>query len=516
MAKNRVMTIQAPYGGINRRTAFQQVPPFTCYDAVNFLSFDANSGRITTATRPPLVPFGNAVTEVNMASQASGVRAGYPDKSFVVAQAGQIKIWDGSAFQNATGAQAAAVDTGSYVSATPFIDKVIICDSTLAPIVLDYTTGIAITIVASAGAVPTAATIATQWQGALWLAEGNVVYGSRVGDYTDYDYGVSLDDRFGAFFTDGDYKGNIAGPITALMPQTSDTMLVSTVSGTLAMRGHPRQGGVFEAVGSPYVLGQGAWTQAPNSHIIMMTAQGMMSIGPEPGAVMAQVSRDKIPDELVGLPYATSNPLINLQYDTRWNGIWVTVRGGSAQGWWFDMNTGGFHRMTYAQYPFTTLEFLDFLGNEQSGVILGRTDGAHLYDISGDIPPVGAIETFTSELTVGPLKISPSMFHAGKIKRLALAFVPGTVAATGTMKIATGVDGADAVNRMVGGEHQYSTTITELNTNYGVCYPDLAGHAAVIEFTLSAGGFALEEMVIEVQPMGNLSMVRDAPPATPL
>lgn len=500
--KNVVLTVQSPVGGINRRAAYQTQAPFTAYDAQNFWPIDTRTGRVTTATRPALNLFGTLQTEVNMLSKVSGIRAGHPSKSFAAAYEGQIYYWNGSTLVTATGAQAASVNQGSYVSATPIIDELIICDDTLAPIAFDYSTGAAATLVASAGTVPVGASIAVTWQGALWLVVDDVLHASRVGDTTDWDTSASLDDLFGSFFTAGDYKGVIAGPITAVMPQTSDVMMVSTVSGTLAMRGHPRQGGVFEPVGSTYVLGQGAWCQLPDGTLLMLTPNGLMSLAPTPGAVMAPISRERIPDELIALAYDRDDPLINMIYDTRWNGVHIYVRGVQEQAWWFDLNTGGFFRMEIASYPLTVAEFPDFVTESTSGVLLGRYNGIYEYDRF-------ATETITSSLVAGPVKISADTMKASKIHNVRVTFARDTPNdLVGTFKVSAGLDGQDAVNRLLNGEEQYSVDLASLEANNGMCYPAVAGHAAVFAFATETGDVSIEEITVNVGQMGQLSMNR--------
>jgi len=506
---NKLLTVQAPKGGISRRASYQTQEPFMCYDSLNYWPIDVKTGRITSAIRPPLKLFGSLETEVNMLSLVNGIRASHPAKSFAAAYEGTIYYWNGSTMVSATGAQAAAVDTGNYVSAAPVIDKLVICDSTLAPIAFDYTDGTAATIVASAGSVPTGSTIAVNWQGALWLANDSILYASRPGDITDWDFSVPLDDLFGAFYTDGSYKGVIAGPITAVMPQTADVMLVSTVSGTLAMRGHPRQGGVFEPVSSSYVMGQGAWCQIADGSLIMMTPLGVMSLAPEPGATFAPLSRERIPDELIGLTYDRDDPLINLQYNSRWNCVHIFVRGGQEQAWIFDLNTGGFHREEISSYPFTTCEFNDFNTESVSGVLLGRYNGIYNYDRF-------ATETIVGSIVAGPVKISQSPMHASKIKNVRVTMARDTPSegAVGTFKIAAGLDGQDAVARLLNGEEQYSIPLSALESSYGMCYPDVAGHAAVFAFSTETGDLAIEEIAVNVAQMGSLSMNRSTQIAT--
>jgi len=184
-------------------------------------------------------------------------------------------------------------------------------------------------------------------------------------------------------------------------------------------------------------------------------------------------------------------------YDTRWNGVHIYVRGAEEQAWWFDMNTGGFHRQEVACYPHATCEFTDFITEATSGVLLARYNGVYLYDRFGS-------ETIKSSLVAGPVKISPNTMAASKIMNIRATFARDTPTSTGSLKIAAGLDGQDAVNRLLNGEHQYETDLTSLEANSGMCYPAVTGHAAVFALDTDDGDLAIEEITVNLTQMGTL------------
>lgn len=493
-----VLTIQPPVGGISRQSTYQTQPPFNSFDSENYWPIDVKTGRLTTAIRPALKLFGSRIEEVAMVSPVSGTHATLPAKSFAASFNGTLFYWDGTTMVQASGSKATSIDTGGYVSAAAIENQlVIVASGANDPLVFDYagSQDVEVIVESTSGTMPQGASIAVNWKGALWLAKDNILYASRVGDITDWDFTVLLDDEFGAFFTDGDFKGTIAGPITAVMPQVSDVMMVSTVSGTLAMRGHPRQGGTFEAVGTSYALGQGAWCLTPDNTLVMLTPLGLMALPPEPGAVFTPISDAKIPNELKGLSYDRDDPLVNLIYDSRWNGIHIYVRGAEEQAWLFDLTTGGFHKMEVGSYPFAVAEFADFITENTSGVLLGRYDGIRTYDRF-------ATEDINGALVIGPVKISKSIHHASKIINARVVFARDTPTGSGTLNVATGIDGQDAVNRLLQGEHQYSIPISVLAANNGLCFPSIAGHAAVFSFSTQTGDLAIEEITCTIEQMG--------------
>ena len=106
--------------------------------------------------------------------------------------------------------------------------------------------------------------------------------------------------------------------------------------------------------------------------------------------------------------------------------------------------------------------------------------------------------------------------EASKINSARVTFARDTPTGVGSLKIAGGLDGQDAVNRLLNGEHQYETDLTSLEHNNGMCYPDVTGHAAVIAFDTDNGDLAIEEVTASVQLQGHLNFDRTTQIAVPL
>lgn len=360
-----------------RRTSFQGQPPFSSFFSNNFWPIDVDTGRSVTAVRPPLDTFTAPGVSVNGLIPVNGFASGKPFQSIVAASSGSLFWWDGVAWRLATGSAASSADTGRAVFGHPFLQRAYICKEDSAPIDFNYTTGEATIMQALAGTVPEDCRMATVWQGALWLAgqeeNPHILYGSRTGDVYDWDFIVNTNSEGGAYTSAGVDEGRLNGPITAIVSHTHDTMLVSTVEGIMAMRGHPRRGGVYEQVsGQTYILGQGAWCRTPEDVLFFMTTLGLMQLNPQPGSVAMAVSQKLIPDELIGLSYSILDPKVNMAYDSRWKLIYITVRGTQEQAWLFDLNTGGFHKMTLDNYPYVLYEHKPFVTDDRSGVLFGK------------------------------------------------------------------------------------------------------------------------------------------------
>ena len=488
--------------GILTKEAFQRAPQASALDSFNFWPIDPKTGRLVPGTRPKFSQLDSPTGVVTMLQGVSGKSGSNPFNSFAAAFGGTLYYWNGSSFTVATGAQAASIDTTRNVSACPFVNQLVITKASGKPIIFDYPTGVAATVVESAGTAPTDARIVVPWQGTVWLSatgsDPHVLYAPRVGDLTDWDYSVDPADQFGAFFTDSETEGKLSGPVTALMPQNSDTMIVSTFEGLLAMRGHPRQGGVIETTTKGrYVLGQGAWCRIPGDILLFMTPLGIMSLDPSPNATPALLSKTKMPDELIGLTYDYENPTITMVYDNRWNQVHLFNRGTFEMGWTFDLETGSFHRISAASYPFCVTPFPGFDSEQSSGTLFGRYDGIHYFDKF-------ATEAIAAGFTLNPVQLSASTMQKGHINmvRVILGRNSPSSDLNGSMRMALGIDAQDAASKALAGTFDYEVDLQVLKRNNGVCYPKQSGQAVVFNFTHVGGDISIEEIHMDVSEAG--------------
>lgn len=518
----RTIVIQPPVGGVVRSVAFQSQPPFSSYKSVNFWP-KYESGRVATSTRPPLKAADFTSNEnldpINMLTPISGSATisgqAQPAQAFVVARSsdGQLFVYDNNnSFTVVGGSQASNIDTNRIVFAQPLLHKTYIMQATTVPIVHDWSANTAELLVASAGSIPTDCRMAAAWQGALWiagqLANRHIVYGSAASDPTDWDFAVGIEDEGGAFAFTGDDEGLMRGPVTALIAHTADTMIVSTVEGLSMLRGHPRAGGVLEHSSSrAYVLGQGAWAKTPGDRLVFMSQFGLMELGPEAGAVPTLLSKNKIPDELVGLAYDIDDPDIMLEYDSRWNVIHIIAPGEPA-AWIYDLDGGGFHQMTFANYPDLLLEFLPVVSASDSGVLYG---GQILNEGLAHLSKDGT-ETFTSELIIGPFRLSNGANTQAILQRLRLVFGAANETLAGTLTVAAGPDGVNVINLLDNASNtaQYSVALADIvDNNFGVCHPRVTGHSAGIKIELNSGQETIiEEIVLTVEDMGMNRLAR--------
>lgn len=130
------------------------------------------------------------------------------------------------------------------------------------------------------------------------------------------------------------------------------------------------------------------------------------------------------------------------------------------------------------------------------GVTVGGDDGILRFDRTE------SREDQTANIIIGPIAMSPDAMHKS-LMRTAKIILGNDTDATGTVKFSAGTDGQDAVARAEGDDHQYTVTLATLLANNGMCFPQLAGHALVIEIDVTEGHCIFEQGVLPLEPAGH-------------
>jgi len=476
--------VQPPLAGISRKFGFQAQPPFSAYDSVNFWPVDAVTGRKVLATRPPLVALTDTLdgSTVNCLERVNGDASQSPQETIVAAAGGTLYYWDGEDWTEVEGdGTPAAIDTGRPVYAAAYLKKVFFALEDTRPAVFDYDDLSLEIATASAGTMPTDCRLVMTWAGCLWLAgnEANphVFSCSATGDPLDWD--SSDESEGGAFTSTGDNEGLINQPLTAMFPLSSDKACFAGRESLWVMLRHPRRGGVLENISNIVgILGQGAWCKDDRDVVYFLGKNGLYTLDPRTLAV-APVSKEKIPDELLNVSSPYLNPTISMAYDSRWNGIIIAVRGDDQQAWWYDLETGGFHRMMFASYPHVMCRFDPIEAEGQSGVLFGGAgySGVSRFDTTGS-------EDLHYYVVAGPVKLSASVRQKSKINFAQFLFSGNTTADADThVNIWGGATPEDAVHRYLSGDKtfHYTRTLETMLANGGRCRPQVSGAAALIE-----------------------------------
>lgn len=516
MAKTGTIFVHPPLAGTVKKFGWQAQAPYSSVASNNIWPVHpgADHDRRVSASRPSLSQL-FALSNVNLLCAVNGDGTHDPQVTFVAAADGVLYVWDGVGMTEVDEAfTPPLVSTGRPVYSTPYLLNVLIANDGAplvynhAPVTLgDDPTARLTELTASVGTAPDNCRIVVSWQGcAVWSGspgDAHVLFMSRTGDHTDYDYSAPFTDEGGAFATTGENEGLIGGPVTALIPQTADTLIVGCEDSMWALRGHPRRGGILEAIsGRVGPQGQGAWCKTPGDRLFILTKGGLMTIDASPQAVPAELSRTRIPAELLGLVFDSRNPVVSMGYDSRWNMVHITVRGDEAQAWIYDPEDGGFHKQTYVEYPHVMLGFSTLDSATASGLLFGGATGIYRHDTTGD-------ETIAANLKIGPIKISANATRKSLVQTGKFIF-GGNSTLNGTATLWTGHDGEEVYNNAIHDRTSrgFSSSFQSLAANNGFMRPRLSGHAAIIELDVTDGELVFEGAELQVADAGMIRTPR--------
>lgn len=192
--------------------------------------------------------------------------------------------------------------------------------------------------------------------------------------------------------------GQLADPITAVMPLGDDYLLFAGDSSMHVLAGDPGFGGTLDNVSRKIgVVSRFAWTYGPNSELIFLSRDGLYVLPPGVGPVPISLSRERLPDNLMDLG---SNPDVHLIYNVELRGVHIYIKRSRMRSsvWWFDWETRGFWFDTMA-FGHTAGAVYDFMGK----ALIGGHDGKlRVYDRqAGDDDGV----PFPTEVMIGPIQL---------------------------------------------------------------------------------------------------------------
>lgn len=494
MRQQYTLQVKPPNAGIVRNSSFQDMPPFSCFDSLNFWPIDVTDGHAASATRPPLTAVTSPGTPVNMLATLN-----LPDPRLFAAA-------NGTFYKFASGAWSAISSTigvtGSRpVVAVPYITDLFILNDD-APAVYNSTAGTLAAWTATTGTVPTGCKVGASYEGAVWLAKRHQLFSSRVGNAYDFDSsrtdsGAPIDGTFSGF-------GLMTEPITAMVPLRG-RMVIGCEDRMFLMTGHPMQGGRVDQLSSTVgILGPQAWCRVTTNRdeIFFMTKDGLHSCQTDATVtdlVTTPVSPARVPDELIGLAFDADNPTITMAFDLRWNGIIICVRGSNPQAWWYDLTNGGFHRMSFSDYPVVLHKYDPFMTADTSGVLFGGPGygGLSRLDRTGTEAKSEALQL------IGPFPLSDSLTRASLVKRMDLVLGGSTNDTSAVINLHTGGSAQMALQRARAdlGFRKHSVTVGNLINNRRVTFPQLAGAAgclAIRQPTLSSSRLVFEGAELSV------------------
>lgn len=438
--EKKPLVLSFPSGGVNRRFAYNSQPELTTPDALNCRPESIAGQRYRGGSRPGLAKaFATKIGDtggspINAMEYVTWVNAGVLTHQLCLASFGTLyKNVAGTLTSVATGALGLGYTHGVDVEQKLHFADWSGTGGTVK--VFDPSANTIGPLVATEGAIPTYCKLTARFRGRLVLAgdknDPHMYYMSRVGDPTDFDYSIEDDTAAAVSGALSDaYK--LGEAITALIPSKDMCMLFGCTNSLYLLRSDPAFGGQIDALSHTIgVIDQAAWCKTPDGIVVFLSYDGLyMSYGGcDASSVPQSLSKERIPEELIGIDTSTTLPI--LEYDTKSRGvhIFLTPRTGSTAGthWYFDWETKGFWKVTLpgAMQP-KSMRAGRGVSSADSVVYMGGNDGyvrsyqldatdddGEAYESYVDIGPFGQEEGFIAScfdelhgaLTAGSSKV---------------------------------------------------------------------------------------------------------------
>lgn len=415
----KTVQIHWPAGGVRRREAVQNQPPYTAYSALNVLN-DAQ-GRERGGTRPglaraistrlvgPVLSLGNVTFYARSGDEIIG-----PPQTYLVAVDSTEHVLGGDgnlyAFDD-TGTLIESFDSGAWntnevIQAAAHNQKLYFANHTVeslqsstisyVPLVYNpagefeadrfHTWDDDIT----AGELPKGCPTICLWRDRLILAGGianpSNLYGSRQGDPNDWDFSAS--DDSGAFSLQTTRAGVIGDTITCLSPHADNCLMVGCSDSLWLIVGDPRFGGTVKNLSNRVgPISKNAFAVTPDGLFVFLSRDGLWACaaGCQSLEAPVSVSRERLPVELRNIDVTNGDSgengfIVSMEYDLYWRGIWIflTPRNGSRTlHWFFDWETKSFWPISFhsaAFDPWVVTDRRNF-ASTHSRVYLGCSDG---------------------------------------------------------------------------------------------------------------------------------------------
>jgi hypothetical protein len=274
---------------------------------------------------------------------------------------------------------------------------------------------------ANVGVVPAGCRLVALYRDRIVYAGSDLLphvwYMSRQGDPFDWDYGQ--EDSGSAVFAENSTAGQLADPITAMIPHGDECLVFGSYNSLWIMRGDPGYGGTLDALSRKIgIVSSNAWTRSPDDMLIFLSADGLYVMSAGCSGFPTSLSRERLPDELLCL-----NPereAVSLEYDTLARGVHIFVTrldGSEGSHWWFDWFNKAFWRVRVASghEPYCLHERT--VWDDCPAVLLGGRDGKiRQFDRDNQVDD-GNLE-IDSYCVFGPFHLDRQGFQEGMLSEL--------------------------------------------------------------------------------------------------
>lgn len=429
-----------PVGGIDRKSSFSLQEQQTAYDTLNVLPQDTIMGRVRGGSRPGMEKHynglvlypGTPIRAIGQLTKADGTPLLYAAGGGYMSRETSAGVWN---FNTATGFGTSARICHCITGDKAFLTAV----GAVQPVVFDAALG-SIAYhgnppASPLGDVPNYCSIVAMIGDRLVFSGDSsaprAYYMSRSGDYNDFAYGDTDDDRAVTGFLS--VGGVNSDAITAVIPWFGDYSVWCCKSSMSVLVGdNPVTGAYFLPIsGRLGSLDSMSWCFGEGRSLFIMTREGVAALDPgNPRAEPKLISQEKMPREMLAI--APSTYEVTLAWDSRSQLIHIfiskTVASAGVDHWALSLRTGGFFRMRYAtdHEPLSAFAY-PTTSSTSTNILLGCRDGYIRRFSNSSATDDGT--NFDSYVMMGPLRPSGTEHVDSRILELVgiMATGSGTV-----------------------------------------------------------------------------------------
>lgn len=274
---------------------------------------------------------------------------------------------------------------------------------------------------ASKGSVPAGCRLVTLYRDRIVYAasdaQPHVWFMSRQGDPFDWDY--TQEDSGAAIFAQASIGGELAEPITALIPHGDECLIVGCYNSLWMIRGDPGYGGTQDQISRKIgIVGPHAWCKTPDDMLVFLSADGLYAMAAGCHGFPTSISRSRLPADLIA--QSQERAVITMEYDTLHSGMHIFITPydqSKSSHWWFDWEAKAFWRVSLQKdhEPFAIHERVAWDDTPQ--VLIGGRDGYIRY-FSRDFENDDQDNTFESYCYIGPFHMDREGYMEGILTKL--------------------------------------------------------------------------------------------------
>jgi hypothetical protein len=287
------------------------------------------------------------------------------------------------------------------------------------------------------GVPPLECNLCCNWRGRLVFAgPGTIWYMSRIDDPIDFNYGADPTDPSRAVGgADQTTTASLVDNILALMPHSSDYLIMGGAESMSLMNGDPAYGGQIVTLSRDVgVLGPTAFCNLPDGSMVFLSRDGIYFIASAAGSYPQPISRPLLPAELLDVDWIQNT--ICMAYDVQGIGIHLSITpipGESPASidfnhWFIDWGSKRFWPMVYPSNcaPNAMVRWAA-TGSTGGYVVFGCLDGylRIFSNASTTDDATSGAAGIVSLVTYGPLRFGGAGYDS-QIKQIAADLDPAT------------------------------------------------------------------------------------------